>query len=153
MSKIEPRKEAENTTAKASTTASVVGFFTGYSSMQRQAAILRNRLSFPLLRQVLAGELESQKSLVMLDQLSTQQLARSCIGHMLILLVTVPSGIWALLTLTLGVAAAVRFGVYLNTWLMTGIPLTIFTTVTAAKSFKAYRLFRAELIARRLTDA
>lgn len=152
MSNTDSRKEDDRPAVKR-WGSSLLGFASGYSSMTRQAAILKNRLSFPLLRQVLAGEMESQNRLLMLDQLSEQQLSRSRAGHFLILLVMVPTGLWALLTLVRGVAAAVRFDVYLNNWLMTGIPLTIFIAIKIATSLKAYKLFSGELSARRSPNA
>lgn len=153
MSNTDSQKEADQPAVKPRATASVIGFISGYSSAKRQGAILINRLSFPLLRQVLARDLERQKQVVMLDQLSEQQLSRSRAGHCLILLVMAPAGLWALLTLVRGVAAVVRFDVLFNNWLMTGIPLTIFVAARIYTSLNAYKLFSGELRARRAPNA
>jgi hypothetical protein len=135
-----------------------LSYVSGYGSIKRQAAIMKHRMSFPMLhqarsRQAEAREVAAQKQLVMLDELSEQQLSRSRRGHLLILWVMIPAGIWALLTLARGLAALIRFDVYLNSWLMTGIPLTIFTVIKIATSLKAYRLFSGELRARRCANA
>jgi len=129
-------------------TRKVLWFLSAGDSWKRQGAILGNRASFPLLRRVIGHELTQNRKTVLVADLSQQVLERSKIGHMIIMSVMTPALFWGLLTISKGLAAMIRFEVYFNPWLLTGIPLTIFAAAKLRTSYLSYKVITEDLRAR-----
>ncbi|TBU77184.1 hypothetical protein [Phytopseudomonas daroniae] len=121
----------------------------GAEAWKRQGAILRHRLSAPLLRHVWQQERSRLSETVMLDTISMQDLERSKLSHGFLIVLMGACLLWAALNIIKGTAALVRFDVYLNVWLFSGIPLAFFAMVRLRLSHLSYSLINEEIINRR----
>ncbi|CAM5368872.1 hypothetical protein SSTU70S_05726 [Stutzerimonas stutzeri] len=126
-------------------TRKAVRFVAAVDAWKRQFSILRHRLSFPLLRRVIQTERQRLREQVTLKNISIQDLERSKLGHGFLIVVMGACLLWAALNVIKGTAALVRFDVYMNTWLITGVPLAIFAGVRLRMSLLSYKLFSEEL--------
>lgn len=120
---------------------------------KRQIKIVAHRASFPLLRQFLRSELAQSRSMVMLSSIDNQTLMRSKIGHMILMIVMGACCFWSLITLTKGLAAAIRFDVLFNSWLISGVPLAIFTALRLRASYLSYKAIVQELAERAIPSS
>ncbi|ENA26982.1 hypothetical protein HMPREF1487_09461 [Pseudomonas sp. HPB0071] len=120
-------------------------FLLAIDAWKRQGQILAHRASFPLLRRVLAVERKNSRAIFQLDSIPINLLEKSKVGHLIIMAFMGPAFIWALITLTKGIAALVRYHVPFNTWLFYGVPLAIYTGFRLRSSFLAYNLFSEEI--------
>lgn len=120
----------------------------GTTAWKRQAAIVGHRLSFPMFRHIWKRERERSQQTVFLRTVAERDLKRSKIAHGAL---AITMGIclgWALLNILKGTVAMVRFDVYYNVWLISGVPLALFSGVQLCTSLLTYRLMSEELICR-----
>ncbi|MDH4602447.1 MULTISPECIES: hypothetical protein [Pseudomonas syringae group] len=126
----------------------VARFVLAIDAWKRQAQILNGRLRFPLLRRVLSQEIRRRSEHILLSELEQQTLENSKLGHILILVVMVPCFLWALILITRGLAAAIKFDVVFNSWLITGIPFALFTGAKLFMSYLSYKAISNEILLR-----
>lgn len=129
-------------------TRKVVRFAVAFDAWKTQVTILGNRLTFPLLRRVLKADIERRRKYVAFTDISDHTLRVSVLSHAFLCLTMTMIFLWSLLTITKGMAALIRFDVYMNVWLFTGIPLAVLTGVRARASYVSYRVMKQELSAR-----
>lgn len=121
-------------------------------SWKRQIQYLVRRFTFPLLRHILRSELRSARSTVMLSTIPMKDLKRSRISHAFVQITMALCFVWALVNIAKGLVAAVRFDIYLTTWLISGIPLAFFAVTRFWMSNRTYRLVTGEIEARQASE-
>lgn len=123
-------------------------WYVGWERLKKNAAIVGNRASMPLLRQVLRSTRAgyAPKPAVEVD---TDDLQRSIVGHAVILCVAIPALLWTLMNLGRGIAILFQYGrVVTNDYLLVSVPLTIYLGMRVLISAKSLSVFRNELSAR-----
>lgn len=130
----------------------VTRFVLAVDAWKRQAQILNGRIRFPLLRRVLSQEIKRRSQHILLSEIDEKSLESSKIGHALILAIMIPCFIWALITITRGLAAAIKFDIIINSGLITGLPFAAFTGAKLTMSYLSYRAISGELRKRSLSD-
>lgn len=123
-------------------------FVAATHAWKKQASILKKRASFPLLRQILKNHHATGRVVLPVEDIADVYLAKTVIGHRIILAVSVVGVAWALHLLVKGMAVAIRFDTPWNTWLICSLPMLLFTGVNAAMSWRVQKQFGYE-IARR----
>lgn len=117
-----------------------------------QASILKDRASFPLLRQVLKREKSEAERIVDWSEISDQTLSKALLSHLVLLIVLVPVAIWAAFITTKGIALGVRFDTWFNAWLLQGPPLLVFALAKSLVSNHSRILIQRELAKRNQLD-
>ncbi|MFJ7794585.1 hypothetical protein [Pseudomonas sp. NPDC096950] len=123
-------------------------WYVGWERLKKNAAIVRNRASMPLLRQVLKSARSGYTPTPAAD-LETDVLARSVFGHGFILVVAIPALLWTLMNLGRGIALLVQYGrIGTNDYLLVSVPLTLYLGMRILISAKSLSVFRNELSSR-----
>lgn len=115
---------------------------------KKQGGILRKRASFPLLRHVIKNFRASGRVLLPVEEIADEYLAKTILGHRVILAVSSLGIAWAFHLFVKGMAVAVRFDTPMNIWLICSIPMLLFTCTNAAMSWKVQKQFSAEMARR-----
>jgi hypothetical protein len=115
---------------------------------KKQGSILRKRASFPLLRHVIKNFRASGRVLLPVEEIADEYLAKTILGHRIILTVSVLGIAWAFHLFVKGLAVAVRFDTPMNIWLICSLPMLLFTCANAAMSWKVHKQFSAEMARR-----
>ncbi|WP_326430285.1 hypothetical protein VQ574_21420 (plasmid) [Stutzerimonas frequens] len=115
---------------------------------KRQFGHMKHRASFPLLRRVVSTELSQARNLIQLSDIETRVLERSLLSHTLILLFVIPATLWSGYIMIKGLSAGIRFDVWLNAWLIQGIPMFVFFSMRTLISNKTRKLIIEELASR-----
>ena len=115
---------------------------------KRQFGHLKHRASFPLLRQVVRGEIRQARAIIALEAIPTEVLERSLLSHFFILIFAVPAALWAAYMTTKGLAAGIRFDMWFNGWLLQGVPVLIFCAMKVLTSNQSRQLIQRELAMR-----
>jgi len=148
-----PQKEGAAKRVKFQKTRKVARWLLAIDAWQRQLGHLKRRASFPLLRRVISIELNHSRNLIQLSDIETSVLERSLLSHCLMLIFVIPASLWAGYTTIKGLSAGIRFDVWLNAWLIQGIPVFVFCAMRALTSNKSRTLISAELALRAKVSA
>lgn len=150
--KNENENENENSRSGAGAIQKVGNFIvavSGFKSIKKNAAIIKHRASFPLLRRVLSNELKTTKNapkIVAATDISEEDIDRSLFWHTIIVAITGPALIWSVFILTKALAIGFKFGVWtptLNQGLYTSIPMIVFTASKLYVSWHSRLAFKA----------
>lgn len=141
----DPNQRAAEPSAKMfAKTRKATRFLFAVNAWQSQVGILKHRLSFPFFRQVLANEVERRIKPVPYDSISDHTLKVSISSHLFLSIVMSGGLLWALISVAQGAAALIKYDVYFNSWLISGIPLTVLTGIRLRSSLLAYKLMKQE---------
>jgi len=110
-----------------------------------QASILKKRGSFPLLREVLKNNVTSNRVIIPTNIISDHYIAKSIIGHRIVLAVTSMTFIYALTLFSRGLAVGVKMNVWFNGSLVMSLPLIVYSGMKVLMSLKVLKAFHAEL--------
>ena len=111
---------------------------------KKQAGILKKRASFPLLRQVVKNSTTANKILIPTEIIDDVYIAKSIVGHRIIMWTTTAVFCYFLTVFAKGLAVAIKFDDPWNTWLLSSIPMVLFTSFRAALSYKVLGAFVSE---------
>lgn len=114
------------------------------NAWKNHAGVLKKRASFPLLRQVVKNSSMANKILIPVDIIDDVYVAKSIVGHRIIMWSTTAVFCYFLTVLAKGLAVAIKFGDPWNTWLLSSIPMLLFTSFRAIYSYKVLVAFVAE---------
>jgi hypothetical protein len=110
----------------------------------KQASILKKRGSFPLLRSVLKNNVTSNRVIIPTAIISDYYIAKSIIGHRIILAASSITFIYGLMLLPRGIAIWVKQDAWLNASLVLSIPLLVYSGMKILMSLKVLKAFNAE---------
>lgn len=138
---------------KSSLIGGSIKFLLATKTWSKQAAILRKRGSFPLLRDVLKNHVTSNRVVIPTNIISDHLIAKSIIGHRVILAATSLTFVYALMLFSRGLAVGVKMDAWLNGSLVLSLPLIVYSGTKILMSWKVLRVFHAELDGRRNAKA
>jgi len=144
----ENRQDESNPRSPKAGFLSGVGKVTGVTYASRNIAHVKRRMTFPLLRTIIKNEALAQRTIISVENIDTEYLQRTAFWQRYLALFFAALGFWALLSVTRGLAAGIRFDLWLNNWLLMGVPLLVLTATRTYISYKVYRTCRRELIDR-----
>lgn len=110
-----------------------------------QASILKKRGSFPLLREVLKNHVTSNRVIIPTNIINDHYLAKSIIGHRIIVVVSSLTFLYSLTLFSRGLAVGVKMDVWLNGSLVMSLPLIVYSVMKVLMSMKVLRVLHAEL--------
>jgi hypothetical protein len=123
-------------------------WYVGWERLKKNASIVRNRASMPLLRQVLKSARSGYAPTPAAD-LASDVLSKSVLGHGFILVVAIPALLWTLMNLGRGIALLIQYGRFgTNDYLLVSVPLTLYLGMRILISAKSLSVFRNELSSR-----
>lgn len=117
-------------------------------SWKNQASILKKRGSFPLLRHVLKNQVLSNRIIIPTDIISDHLIAKSIIGHRVILTASSITCLYSLMLIPRGVAIGVKLDSWFNASLVLATPLLIYSSLKILMSLKVLRALNDELDSR-----
>lgn len=119
----------------------------------KQASILKKRGSFPLLREVLKNHVTSNRVVIPTNIISDHLIAKSIIGHRIILTATSLTFVYALTLFSRGLAVGVKMDAWLNGALVLSLPLIVYSGTKILMSWKVLKAFHAELDERKKAES
>ncbi|NWD57209.1 hypothetical protein HX878_20995 [Pseudomonas veronii] len=129
---------------KKSKVVAVAKFVIATEAWKKHARMLKYRASFPLLREVVKNGTRANKVLIPTEVIDDVYIAKSIIGHRMIMWSSVASLCYFLTIFSKGLAVAIKFHSPLNMWLLSSVPLIIFVSFRIALSYKVLGAFLAE---------
>lgn len=114
------------------------------NAWRKQAAILKRRGSFPLLRQVLKNSATANKVLIPTDAIAYEYLIKSIVGHRLMMAAFATTFLYFLYLFIKGLAVAIKFGAPLNLWLIMSTPMLVYCALRFRLSWKVLTAFLEE---------
>lgn len=138
------REDRKSPPAKKSKVVAVAKFVIATEAWKKHARMLKYRASFPLLREVVKNGTRANKVLIPTEIIDDLYIAKSIIGHRMILWTSVASLCYFLTIFSKGLAVAIKFQAPLNLWLLSSVPLIIFVSFRIALSRKVLGAFLAE---------
>lgn len=148
---------AQPAQAKAPKNGSFIGgslkFLLATKTWSKQASILRKRGSFPLLREVLKNNVTSNRVVIPTNIISDHLIAKSIIGHRVILAATSLTFLYSLMLFSRGLAVGVKMDTWFNGSLVLSIPLIVYSGTKILMSLKVLKAFHAELNERKQAQA
>lgn len=128
-------------------------FVLATDAWSREVRHLANRLRFPLARKVIGDELRRNQAAVMLVDIPDEVLGKTHLGHVLLMIAMGFAFIWSLILMTKGLTAAFKFGIFFNTWLISSIPLLLFSALRFRLSWITCKLVSEEACRRELSNS
>ncbi|MEC4242104.1 hypothetical protein [Pseudomonas sp. DSV-1] len=122
-------------------------------SWSNQASILKKRGSFPLLRHVLKNQVISNRIIIPTEAISDHLIAKSIIGHRIILAASSITCFYSLMLIPRGVAIGVKLDSWFNASLVLATPLLIYSGLKILMSLKVLRALNEELDSREHAQA
>lgn len=110
----------------------------------KQASILKKRGSFPLLRHVLKNNVTSNRVIIPTEIISDHLIAKSIIGHRIILAASALTLFYALMLFPRGIAIGVKQDAWLNASLVLSLPLLVYSGMKILMSLKVLKAFNEE---------
>jgi hypothetical protein len=114
------------------------------NAWKRHAGNVKNRASFPLLRQVVKNSSMANKIVIPTEIIDDVYVAKSIVGHRIIMWSSMAVCCYFLTIFAKGLAVAIKFGDPWNTWLLSSIPMILFTSFRALFSYKLLGAFVPE---------
>jgi len=146
----QPREAAQERVAQApppKKSGAIVGslkFVLATKAWSNQAAILKKRGSFPLLRTVLKNNVVSNRVIIPTEAISDHLIAKSIIGHrLMVAAVSIPL-LYALVLIPRGLAMGLKLGDWLNSNLVLGVPVLMYSGMRLLMSRKVLKALNAE---------
>lgn len=147
------QSEQAKATKKGSVIVGSAKWLLATKAWSNQASILKKRGSFPLLREVLKNNVTSNRVIIPTNIISDHLIAKSIIGHRIILAVTSLTFVYALTLFARGLAIGVKMDVWLNGSLVISLPLIVYSGMKVLMSRKVLKAFHAELKERQTATA
>ncbi|MDZ5605241.1 hypothetical protein SJI00_20930 [Pseudomonas sp. RP23018S] len=130
-----------------------VKFVLATKAWSNQASILKKRGSFPLLRTVLNNNVVSNRVIIPTEVISDHLIAKSIIGHrLMVAAVTIPL-IYGLVLIPRGVAMGLKIGDWMNSNLFLGVPLLLYSGMRLMMSTKVLKALNEENARRRAGES
>lgn len=123
----------------------VISHITGWHVWKRQARTLGRRASFPLLRQVWKSQVALSKAIIPHEIVPDEYLVRTLKGHKFLLVFMAVVLLWGVLTTVKGFAAGILHGMWINNWIIGGIPIVVLATARIIISYRVVGGVGAEL--------
>lgn len=143
--------EKENRTSISGSIGRGIAAVTGFNYYRRTTRFVAERLTFPLLRRVISNELKSQKMLVDLSLIDTPYIEKTYFWQRYLGVFYLVVALYGLLSTTRGLAAGIRYDMWLTHWLYLGIAMLAFALARGVVTWKVIRSCAAELEARSRT--
>src|SRR5690554_4552765 len=146
----EPPEHSREDVAKKKTrkAAQVIKIATGWAVWKRQASLLAKRASFPLLRSVIKSQIALNKTIIPHDIVPDQYLVKTLQGHRYLMVFMALVLAWGGLTTVKGLAAGILHGLWLNNWIIGGIPIVILACARLVTSHRVVTGVKKELLKR-----
>lgn len=125
--------------SEPSDTPGLASRITGWHVWMRQGQHLKKRLTFPLLRQVWKSNLVLSKMIVPHEVVPDEYLRKTLLGHRFLLCFMTVVLLWSGLTTVKGVAAGVLHGMWINNWLLGGVPLCVLAVARLVTSCRVIK--------------
>lgn len=120
-------------------------FLLATKAWSSQFSILKKRGSLPLLRQALNNNLVGSRVIIPTDVIADHLIAKSIIGHRIIIACSLVPIFYGLIMLPRGLAIAIKVGEWLNGPLCLAIPVLLYGGMRAAVSMKVLANLSAEV--------
>lgn len=114
-----------------------------------QASILKKRGSFPLLRTVLKDNVVSNRVIIPTEAISDHLIAKSIIGHRLMVGAVIIPLLYGLVLIPRGVAMGLKLGDWMNSNLFLGVPALLYSGMRLLMSLKVLKALNEENARRR----
>jgi hypothetical protein len=123
-------------------------FVAAVEAWKRQFGILRNRGSFPLLREVANNRVTSTRVLIPTAEIADEFIDKSLWGHKLIFFTSLLAFLYSGYRFVIGLALALKFNMPFNLWLWLSISIMIFTGFQMLLSYRVHSAMKEEKMER-----